>query len=75
MPYCLAYEIVSAFNRKAAREKWRELEEIPVCTDKDGNAVLFAAWEMFPEGTPVKEIWQWFEDTYHISVADDLMKR
>ena len=73
MKSCLIYEITAAANRKAAREKWRELEDVSVIVDASGETVLDAPWEHFPAGTPVEDVWHWLEDTFHISVAVDLM--
>ena len=30
-------------------------------------------WRKFPVGTGREEVWHWFEETFHISVAEDLM--
>ena len=30
-------------------------------------------WNDFPVGTHREEIWHWFEETFHISIEEDLM--
>jgi hypothetical protein len=48
---------------------WNLLGDKP--TDEDGNL-----WEWFLDfeiGTDREEIWHWFEETFNISVAEDLM--
>lgn len=49
---------------------WHEFGDVPMdpvteCIDE--------AWGSFPAGTHREEVWHWFEDTFHISVAKDLM--
>ena len=40
---------------------WRELENIAV-TEEEGTLVIRDAFIRFPAGTPVLDIWAWFED-------------
>ena len=39
---------------------WRELESIAV-TEEEGTLVIRDAFIHFPAGTPVLDIWTWFE--------------
>ena len=41
---------------------WRELESIAV-TEEEGTLVIRDAFIHFPAGTPVLDIWVWFEDS------------
>ena len=63
------------FNLETAKKIWSDLGDIPV--DEDDNLdVDFHIKECgttFEKGTDVTEIWHWFEDTFNISVAKDLM--
>lgn len=48
---------------------WEELEDVPV----DEESLLVVEWRGFEVGTQPEEIWQWFESSYGVSVAEDLM--
>ncbi len=48
---------------------WRLLGDVPVTTDDD----LDGEFLHFPKGTDKFEVWHWFEETFDISVAKDLM--
>jgi hypothetical protein len=58
-----------------ARELWEQLGNIPVCEnnelDEEFNPEGFEA--IFEIGTEVEYIWHWFEETFDLSVAEDLM--
>ena len=54
---------------KIAKELWSELSDIP--TDKDG--CIETEWYIFEKGTDRLCIWHWFEDTFNLSIAEDLM--
>lgn len=63
------------------QDLWDEFGDIPMdpeteCLDspftpksQDGRETLAT----FPAGTFREDIWHWFEETFHISVAEDLM--
>lgn len=53
-------------NREDARMLWDTLSDIPI----DENECIEQTWNGFPAGTFREEIWIWFEDTFHISIAD-----
>jgi len=54
-----------------AIDKWNDLEAI-FCDDND---CIEKDWQHFPKGTPKIDVWRWFEETYHVSVRDDLIWR
>jgi len=57
-------------NKKLAEQLWDKLKDIPI----NDNEEIDEDWHIFSKGTNREEIWQWFEETYNISVAKDLMK-
>jgi hypothetical protein len=52
-----------------ARGLWDKLGNIPVNEDDEIDEPFLD----FPKGTDKFEIWHWFEDTFNLSVAHDLM--
>ena len=52
-----------------ARKQWQEFGNIPL-TDNDEIDEPFMGFE---RGTCRFDIFHWFEDTYNVSVAEDLM--
>jgi len=52
-----------------AKELWEELGDIPV-NDKEEIDEPFLDFEI---GIDMYEIWHWFEETFNVSVAKDLM--
>jgi hypothetical protein len=54
---------------KEAAELWNELGDIPT----DNEDCLERSFKDFPAGTEKEEIWAWFENEFHLSVAKDLM--
>ncbi|RCV93920.1 hypothetical protein DU506_00415 [Vreelandella rituensis] len=40
---------------------WRELGDVPTREDQEGALVLDAGFQLFDPGTPVEDIWHWFE--------------
>ena len=56
-------------NIYEAFQLWLEFEDIPINTDGE----IEIPWRNFPAGTQRENIWHWFEKTYHVSVAKDLM--
>ena len=49
---------------------WDEFGEVPMDPETE---CIARPWRSFPPGTHREEIWHWFEDTFHVSVAKDLM--
>jgi len=52
-----------------AKELWSQLGDIPV--NDDGE--IETPFLNFEAGTDREEIWHWFEETFDLSVAEDLM--
>lgn len=53
-----------------AQQKWDELGDIPMNPETERIEV---EWNGFSAGTHREEIWHWFEETFDVSVAEDLM--
>jgi len=51
------------------KKLWKELRDIPI----DENECIETPFYHFLIGTDRFEIWNWFEDTFNLSVKDDLM--
>lgn len=51
-------------------EKWFEFGDVPMNPETE---CIEEEWNGFPAGTHREEIWHWFEDTFNVSVAEDLM--
>lgn len=49
---------------------WKELSDIPMDPETE---CIESEWNNFPAGTHREEIWHWFEETFNLSVAKDLM--
>ncbi len=49
---------------------WEEFGEIPMNPETEE---IEESWNEFPCGTHKEDIWHWFEETFNISVAEDLM--
>ena len=58
-----------------AKKLWDELGDIPVNEDmeldEEFNPENYDA--VFEIGTDCEEVWHWFEETFNLSVAKDLM--
>ncbi len=64
------------FTLEIAKKLWDQLGDIPV--DEDDNLdedfiIANGSDTVFEKGTDKFEVWHWFEDTFDISVAKDLM--
>ena len=53
-----------------AWQVWDELTDVPMDPETE---CIESDWKQFPAGTHREEIWHWIEDTYNVSVAEDLM--
>lgn len=53
-----------------AKALWKEFGDISMNPETE---CIEEAWCRFPTGTHREEIWHWFEDTFDLSVAEDLM--
>lgn len=56
-----------------ARKLWKELENVEV-DDSVHNGCIEEAFLFFEKGTSVYDIYEWFESTFELSVARDLMR-
>lgn len=52
------------------RSLWGEFGDIPMNPETE---CIEIEWHGFPAGTHREEIWHWFENTFQVSVAEDLM--
>lgn len=55
---------------KEAKKLWLEFGDVPMNPDTE---CIEAAWHGFAVGTHREDIWHWFEETFDVSVAEDLM--
>lgn len=63
-------------NLEAVKELWEQFGEVPMnpeteCIETYWGSLLWSGH--FLPDTHREEIWHWFEDTFDISVAEDLM--
>ena len=80
--YCLSEDDKNVINERGLQdsfsvwkwnyiiELWREFGDIPMNPDTE---CIEEEWSDFSIGTHREEIWHWFEETFNISVAKDLM--
>ena len=66
-PECI--DLIEATPIEAAKKQWEDLGDIPV----DNLDCITESFICFERGTSKFYIWNWFEETYNISVAEDLM--
>ena len=53
-----------------AKELWSQFGTIPMNSKTER---IEDEWNGFPAGTFREDIWKWFEETFNVSVAEDLM--
>lgn len=63
-------EIVKYTNKELAKELWNRFGEVPMNPDTEE---IELEWRYFPAGTHREKIWHWFEETFDVSIAEDLM--
>lgn len=51
-------------------ELWEEFGDVPMNPETEE---IEEEWNGFPPGTHREEIWHWFEESFCLSVAEDLM--
>ncbi len=54
---------------RCAQVLWESLGDIPINSQEE----IECQWLIFDKGTPREAIWQWFEEIFEVSVAEDLM--
>lgn len=52
------------------KKLWKEFGETPMNPETE---CIEEEWHGFPAGTFREDIWHWFEETFNVSVAKDLM--
>lgn len=62
-------QVLVELRQAQAKELWSDLGDIPV-TDNDELDAVFLD---FPKGSDLMDVWYWFEETYNVSIANDLM--
>lgn len=65
-------EICNFTNKEIALELWHRFGDVPMDPDTEE---LEEFWNGFFYGTFREDIWHWFEETFHVSVAEDLIKQ
>lgn len=55
---------------KEAKKLWLEFGEVPMNPDTE---CIEEEWHGFAVGTHREDIWHWFEETFDVSIAEDLM--
>lgn len=63
-------EIVKFTHKEIALELWRRFGDVPM---NPNTEKIEEDWNGFLHGTFREDIWRWFEGTFNISVAEDLM--
>lgn len=53
-----------------AKGLWEEFGNVPMDPETE---CIEMPWQGFPAGTHREEVWHWFEETFGVSVAEDLM--
>lgn len=53
------------------KELWEDFGDVPMDPETE---CIEDFWGRFFPGTHREEIWHWFEETFHVSVAEDLMR-
>lgn len=56
-------------DKETAQRMWRELGDIPIDEDECIEEEFYG----FYPGTHREDIWHWFESTFNLNVAEDLM--
>ena len=64
------YNIEKVCVEMKAEDLWEEFGSVPMNPETEETE---EEWNGFHAGTHREEIWHWFEDTFHVSVAEDLM--
>ena len=63
-------EIDNFTNKELAKELWSRFGDVPMNPETEE---IECDWNGFKEGTHREEIWHLFEETFDVSVAEDLM--
>lgn len=60
----------TTWKRAYIEELWSEFGEVTMNPETE---LIESEWNDFPAGTHREDIWHWFEDTFDVSVGEDLM--
>lgn len=60
----------ATWKQAYVEELWMKFGDVPMNPETE---CIEEPWEDFLAGTHREEIWHWFEETYDVSVAEDLM--
>lgn len=63
-------ETYDIYKNGYIKDLWLEFGDIPMDPETE---CIESKWHGFPAGTHREDIWHWFEETFDISVAEDLM--
>jgi len=63
-------KVLSFWKETYIRKLWEEFGNTPINPDTEEIEI---EWNGFSAGTHREDIWHWFEETFNISVAEDLM--
>lgn len=58
------------YKNEYIKDLWLEFGDVPMDPETE---CIEIEWHGFPAGTHREDIWHWFEETFDISVAEDLM--
>lgn len=61
------------YSVEDARRYWRSLGNIPITEDDELDEDFIVGDTIFQKGTDKFEVWHWFEDTFNVSIAEDLV--
>ena len=65
--------IRESVNRENVRSLWDSFGDVAVDDDERMTRYWGDGGDGFAAGTPREDVWHWFEETFHVSVAEDLM--
>lgn len=52
-------------------EMWSKFSDVPMNPETE---CIESEWNGFPAGIHREKIWYWFEETFNVSIAEDLMR-
>ncbi|MCC2255556.1 hypothetical protein LKD70_14220 [Ruminococcus sp. CLA-AA-H200] len=64
------YGLTICYLPGSIKQLWEEFGNVPMDPETE---CIEEEWHGFPEGTHREEIWHWFEESFQVSVAKDLM--
>ena len=64
------YGLTIVYRMDSIRRLWQDFGDVLMSPETE---CIETSWHGFAAGTHREEIWHWFEETFELSVADDLM--